>query len=94
MHFSPQWLGLPSNPKAVFLLLLIYCLMYLPIFVVVLCLSFFWYAFLCIFLFLDGEERAGCLALIVFLTSCYCTCSVALPHGAVALTAVCDCGIY
>ena len=33
-----------SNFKMMFLLLLIYCCMYLPLFVVVLCLSLFWYA--------------------------------------------------
>ena len=31
---------------------------------------------------LDGEERAGCSNLIVFLISRDCKCSVALPHGA------------
>ena len=36
------------------------------------------------------RERAGCFALIVFLMSSDCYCSVALPHGAVG---VCDCGI-
>ena len=25
--------------------------------------------------------------------SCYCKCSVTLPHGALGLSAVCDCGI-
>ena len=39
------------------------------------------------------ESRAGCFALIVFLMSCDCKCSVALPHGAVGWSAVCDCGI-
>ena len=42
---------------------------------------------------LDGEERAGCLALIVFLVSCDSQCFVALPHGAVGWSAVCACGI-
>ena len=42
---------------------------------------------------LDVEERAGCFALIFFLMSCYGTCYVALLHGAVGWTAVCDCGI-
>ena len=39
----------------------------------------------------DGEERAGCFALIVFLVSR--DCCVALPHDATGLFAVCDCGI-
>ena len=41
---------------------------------------------------LDGEERAGCFALTVFLMSCYSQCSVALPHSAVGWSAMCDCG--
>ena len=31
----------------------------------------------------DGEERAGCFALIVFLMSCDNQCSVALPRAVV-----------
>ena len=30
-----------------------------------------------------GEERAGCFTLIVFLMSCYGSCTVDLPRGAV-----------
>ena len=40
---------------------------------------------------LDGEERAGCFALFVFLMSR--DCCVALLHGAMGLSAVCNCGI-
>ena len=41
---------------------------------------------------LDGEESTGCFAKIVFfLVSC--DCCVALPCGAIGLSAVCDCGI-
>ena len=40
---------------------------------------------------LNGEERGGCFALIVFLV-CRDFC-VALPHDAMGLSAVCDCGI-
>ena len=40
---------------------------------------------------LDGEERAGCFALFVFLVSR--DCCVALPHDAMGLSAVCDCDI-
>ena len=32
---------------------------------------------------LAGEERTDCFATFVFLVSCDCYCSVALPHGAV-----------
>ena len=42
---------------------------------------------------LDEEDRADCFALIVFLMSCDCWCSVALPHGVVGWSAVRDCGI-
>ena len=37
---------------------------------------------------LDGEERAGCFALTVFLMSGDSQCSVALPHGALGWSAV------
>ena len=40
---------------------------------------------------LDGEERACCFALFVFLVTC--GCGVVLPHDATGLSAVCDCGI-
>ena len=39
------------------------------------------------------EEIASCFTLGVFLMLCDCYCSVALPHGAVGWSAVCDCGI-
>ena len=42
---------------------------------------------------LEEEDRAGCFAFIVLRMSCYCKCSVTLPHGAVGWSAVCDCGI-
>ena len=38
---------------------------------------------------LDGEERAGCFTLIVFLMSCDCKCSAALPHGTMGWSEVC-----
>ena len=41
----------------------------------------------------DAEESVSCFTLIVFLMSCDCFCSVALPRGAVGWYAVCDCGI-
>ena len=47
---------------------------------VLLCIS------LCSFYFckhIDEEENDSCFALIVFLVSCDCKCSVALPHDAV-----------
>ena len=42
---------------------------------------------------LDGEERPGCFTLVVFLVSCDCYWPVALPHGAMSWSEVCDCGI-
>ena len=51
---------------------------------------------LCPFLFynpLEKEEKAGCFAIIVLHMYCFHKCYVALPHGAVGWSAVCDCGI-
>ena len=42
---------------------------------------------------LEEEKKAGCFANIVLQMYCNYKCSVALPHGAVGWTAVCDCGI-
>ena len=39
------------------------------------------------------DERAGRFAFIVFLMFCYIKCPVALPHGTVGGSAICDCGI-
>ena len=39
------------------------------------------------------EERADCFAITVFLMSSNSQGSVALPHGAVYLSAVNDCGV-
>ena len=41
---------------------------------------------------LEEEEKAGCFA-IALQMYCYSKRSVALPHGAVGWSAVCDCGI-
>ena len=41
----------------------------------------------------DGEETTGRLTLIVFLMSCDCKFLVAIPHGSMGWSAVCDCGI-
>ena len=49
---------------------------------------------LCLFQFcnhLDGEERAGCFALFVFLMSR--DCCEALSRDAMGMSEVCDCGI-
>ena len=49
---------------------------------------------LCPFLFcnhIDGEERAGCFTLFVFLVPC--DCYLAPPHDVMFFFANCDCGI-
>ena len=56
--------------KAVVLLLLIYCLMYFPLFVGVLCLSLFWYALLCVLysfaIILKGKRCLDALILLSY----------------------------
>ena len=44
---------------------------------------------------LEVEEIECCFAFIVLQMSCYCECSVALPHVPVGWSSVtsCDCGI-
>ena len=42
---------------------------------------------------LKEEEKSGCFAFIVLQMSGYCKCSVALPHGAIGWSVVCDCDI-
>ena len=85
--------------KAVVLLLLIYCLMFFPLFVGVLCLYLFCYALIyvhssfAITLMRKRKLVALLLHCILLRRSCYYKCSVALPHAAVGWSAVCDCGI-
>ena len=40
-----------------------------------------------------GKRELIAFTLTVFLMSCASQCSEGLPHGAVGLSAVCDCGI-
>ena len=79
------------------MLLLIHCLLFLPLFVGGLCLVLvFFFIQYFVLLVLQSpvwEMRVGCFTLIVFLRSCGCLCSVALPHGTICWSAVCDCGI-
>ena len=83
--------------QTVAMLLLVYCLMCFPLFVGVLCLYLFCYALLCVHssfaINLEEEEKAGCFAIIVLQMYCYYKCYVALPHGTVGWSAVCDCDI-
>ena len=71
---------------AAFLLLLIVAL------IVEFCVSsMFCCTLLCVLLVynhFDGEERIGCFTMFVFLVSCDCYCSVALPNGVVGWSAV------
>ena len=68
----------------------------MPLFVGVLCVSLFCYAFLCVhssFEIILKRKKAGCFAIIFLYMYCYYKFSVTLPHGAVGWSAVCDCGI-
>ena len=71
--------------------------MHLPLFVGALCLSLFCYVLLCVHSsfcnHFEQEEKAGCFAIIVLQMHCYYKSSMALPHGVVGWSAVCDCGI-
>ena len=63
----------------------------------VLCLSLFCCALLCVFssfaIILKRKRELVAFLFIVLRMSCYCQCSVALPHDAVGWSAVCDCDI-
>ena len=49
--------------------------------------------FCCVFLCARSSVAIERRALFAFLMSCDCYCSVALTHGVVGRSAVCDCGI-
>ena len=69
--------------KAVVLLLLIYCLLFLPLFVGVLCLVLvLLYIYLC-----PSSFAIVLMGKMVFLMSCDSQCSVALLRGAVGWSA-------
>ena len=69
------------------MLLLIYCLMYFPLLVGVLCI--FYFALVCVLsIFAIILKRKG--KLFGLQMSCYYKCSVTLPHGVAAWSAVCD----
>ena len=75
--------------------MLIHCLLLHPLYVGFLLVLVLLYSAQCppwLCNHLDEEERAGCITLIVFLMSCDCKCSVALPRGIVCWSAMCDCG--
>ena len=79
MQLSPTVAQAAVRSKAVVLLLLTCCLMLLPLWDSVIVICFVVRFFMSLF---DGEERAGCFALFVFLASH--DCCVALPRGAMA----------
>ena len=69
------------------ILLLIHCLMYLGIFVGVLCWSLFYYASLCVLaIFVNTLTRKRMIVALLKLSAwclVFCKCSVPLPHDAV-----------
>ena len=71
--------------------------MYFPFFVGVLCLYLFCYALLCMHssfaIILKRKRKLVALLLLSYRMRCNYKCSVALPHGAVGWSAVCDCSI-
>ena len=71
--------------------------MYFPLFVGVLCLDLFCYALLCVHssvaIILKRNRKLVAFAIIVLQIYCYYKLSVALQHGAVGWSAVCNCGI-
>ena len=69
--------------------------MYLPLFVGYQCWSLFWYALLYVLssFAIILKSKKELVAFIVFCMSCYYKCQEALPHGAMSLSALCDCGI-
>ena len=89
------WAAVRSQ-AVVLLLLLIYCFIYLSLFVGALCWSLFWYALLnvfSIFAIILKRKRELVTFLLLFLMSCYCKCPITFPHGAMGWSAICDCGI-
>ena len=74
---------------------MIYCLKYFPLSVGVLCLSLFWQALLFVLssfaIILKRKRELVALLLLSFGCLVNCKCYVALPHGAVGWSAVCDC---
>ena len=63
-----------------------------------LCLSLFWHALLCVLssFAIILERKRELIALLLLSYGCFVTVnilSVALPHGAVGWSTVCDCGI-
>ena len=69
--------------------------MYFPLFVGVLCLSLFCYALLCVHssfaIILKGKRKLAALLVLSYRCVFYYKCSVALPHGAMGWSAICNC---
>ena len=87
------------DKSKVVLLLLMNCLIYvLPTVCVCVCVwcSVFFFVLVCITLcpfFCSNNLEGGDFVFIVSPMSCNFICSVALPHGAMGWSAVCDSGI-
>ena len=78
MHLSPPVAKVAVRSKAVVLLLLIYSLMYFPLFVWVLCLSLFCYALLCVHssFSIILKRKKKLVALLLLSNRCIITISV------------------
>ena len=78
----PLKLNLSYRSRAIVLLLQNYCLLSPPFFggVCVWCCYVIQYCASSSFAVIWIERGDGCCTLIVFLVSCYCNCSVALPQ--------------
>ena len=66
--------------------------MYIPLFVGVLCLSLFWYSLFCLHYScaITLMRKRALVALLLLSFRCLVKCCVALPHGVVGWSAVCD----
>ena len=78
--------------EVVVLLLMIYCLMYFPSFVGVMCVYLFCYALLCVHSSF-AIILAGCFAITVLQMYCYYKCSVALPLSLVIISHTSGCAM-
>ena len=94
LHLIPPVVRAADHSEALVLLLLIYLL---PLCMGVLCFGpCFVIQYFVSFLFcshLDREERDDCFTVFVFMMFCGSQSSVALLHGAIGWSAVCDCDI-
>ena len=62
-------------------------------FCVCLCFAMHYFVFILVLQSLEEEKKAGCFAFVVLQMYNYYKFSVALPHGSLGWSVVCDCGI-